>query len=123
MNLYLIKRTYCFQDKEKIRQKRIGFQFSEETKEKMRRAKLGRPAVWNKYPKSEDTKIKISKTKTNKVLSAFGEEKSVYEWSVDIRCVVSIDTLKHRVKVGWEPSAALTTQPTENKTGRKKSAQ
>jgi 5-methylcytosine-specific restriction endonuclease McrA len=40
---------------------------SEEDKEKMSKAKMGKPASWNRHQKSEETKRKISETKRNKV--------------------------------------------------------
>jgi len=52
--------------KEKIRQKRLGFKFSKETKAKMSSIKLGKSATWNKHPKSEECKRKISESKTGK---------------------------------------------------------
>lgn len=45
-------------------------------------------------------------------LKAFGEEKTLIEWSHDKRCVVSLMCLKYRVFAKWEPEKALTT-PTE----------
>lgn len=37
--------------------------FTQEAKDKMSAAKLGKPAPWNSHPKSEETKRKISETK------------------------------------------------------------
>jgi hypothetical protein len=44
----------------------------------------------------------------NRRVSAFGEVKTVAEWSRDERCVVRTATLRRRLKVGWPPIPALT---------------
>ncbi len=40
---------------------------------------------------------------------AFGEEKSLFEWSKDRRSVVSHLTLASRLEAGWQPERAITT--------------
>jgi hypothetical protein len=47
--------------------------------------------------------------------TAFGETKTVAEWSRDPRCIVKYHTLYHRIVVGVQPEIALTT-PTYNYT-------
>lgn len=44
----------------------------------------------------------------NRKFTAFGETKTVAEWSRDHRCVVSYATLWQRVSVGWYGEDALT---------------
>ena len=46
-----------------------------------------------------------------KQVLAFGESKSLREWLEDERCVVPFETLKHRIKKGWEPEFAMTSPP------------
>ena len=43
------------------------------------------------------------------LISAFGECKSVLEWTRDPRCVVSLMTLLNRSRTGWEGDASITT--------------
>jgi hypothetical protein len=40
-------------------------------------------------------------------VEAFGEKKSLMEWVHDERCSVSIDTIRHRLHAGWDPSRAV----------------
>jgi hypothetical protein len=47
-------------------------------------------------------------------VTAFGETKPFYEWCEDDRCVVFRDTLKWRIRAGWDPEDAIT-QPSERK--------
>lgn len=42
-------------------------------------------------------------------ITAFGETKSAAEWTRDSRCVVKRDTLRQRIKYGYEPELAITT--------------
>lgn len=55
----------------------------------------------------------------NRLLTAFGETKTMAEWLEDDRCAVSKNTLKNRVFRGWPDEEAITS-PTTNKwrTGR-----
>lgn len=41
---------------------------------------------------------------------AFGESKSIHQWSYDERCVVGQKTLSHRIHSGWDIERALTSQ-------------
>lgn len=45
--------------------------------------------------------------KSNKLISAFGETKTQSEWLEDERCVVKVDGLRDRLRMGWEPEKAL----------------
>lgn len=44
-------------------------------------------------------------------LEAFGERKSLADWTRDARCQVSIVTLHGRIKSGWEVEEAIATPP------------
>lgn len=64
----------------------------------------------NNYWSTEDAitqpansnKIETSRlSKSARILEAFGESKSIIEWSEDIRCKVSYSGLKGRLKRGW----------------------
>lgn len=44
-------------------------------------------------------------------MPAFGEEKGITEWSRDSRCVVSLRTLRYRVRGGMSPEEALRQPP------------
>lgn len=45
----------------------------------------------------------------NHRITAFGEQKTLADWARDQRCVVRYDTLKRRVRTGWDPVEAITT--------------
>lgn len=47
-------------------------------------------------------------TRTNNVFMAYGETKTLVEWSEDSRCAVSYGTLKWRINHGLEPEFAMT---------------
>jgi hypothetical protein len=47
-------------------------------------------------------------TKANHYLEAFGERKTVTEWSEDSRCMVTGHALKRRIVLGWSPENAIT---------------
>lgn len=48
-------------------------------------------------------------TRRNRILEAFGERKSLSDWSRDARCVVDYGTLKQRVRdYGWQIEESLT---------------
>lgn len=47
-------------------------------------------------------------------LTAFGETKTLHEWSKDERCVVSVGTLSYRIGAGWDSELSLT-KPSERK--------
>ena len=50
-------------------------------------------------------------TRSNRLMSAFGESKTIAEWVVDIRCKVSRGSLTLRLSNGIHPEIALTTLP------------
>lgn len=55
-------------------------------------------------------------TRFNKLVSAFGEIKSVAQWSRDNRCVVSKHTLRSRISNSkWEAEKAITTPSRKHK--------
>tara|TARA_R110000824_G_scaffold143199_5_gene310777 strand:+ start:2567 stop:2869 length:303 start_codon:yes stop_codon:yes gene_type:complete len=58
----------------------------------------------------KDNKEKPCKEK-DEDLSAFGETKSIYAWSADARCVVTIGALRYRLSAGWDTKNALTKKP------------
>ena len=47
-------------------------------------------------------------------VEAFGERKTLLEWSRDSRCVVKYGTLAHRIAQDWDPEQALT-RPVEHR--------
>lgn len=49
--------------------------------------------------------------RTNRLISAFGETKTITEWSEDKRCAVCIQTLNARINKKWDYEFALTTPP------------
>ena len=52
-----------------------------------------------------------------KEMTAFGETKTLHEWSIDDRCMVNVHSLVYRVGAGWEPERAIT-QKSERKSIR-----
>lgn len=50
-------------------------------------------------------------TRLNVRISAFGETKTLSEWSRDPRCRATYQTLAYRIRAGWEPKRAITTSP------------
>lgn len=47
-------------------------------------------------------------------LTAFGESKTLHEWSIDPRCKVDKNTLWYRKSKGWDMEKAITTPPAKN---------
>jgi hypothetical protein len=45
----------------------------------------------------------------NHYLTAFGENRTITQWSRDEKCVVSLSVLKNRIHCGWDAEKALTT--------------
>lgn len=45
---------------------------------------------------------------TNRLITAFGETKTLAEWSRDSRCVICYNALKQRINYKWEPEKAIT---------------
>lgn len=53
-------------------------------------------------------------TRSNRVITLWGETKTMVEWSEDVRCVASYSMLKDRIiKYGWDAERAFT-QPRRN---------
>lgn len=48
--------------------------------------------------------------RTNRRLTAFGETKTLIEWTEDPRCVVALGAFKSRISLGWSVEVALTTK-------------
>jgi hypothetical protein len=48
-------------------------------------------------------------TRTNRFLTAFGETKTVADWSEDPRCPVGYWTLFSRLQLGWSAKEAIST--------------
>lgn len=49
-------------------------------------------------------------TRQSILVSAFGETKTITQWSKDQRCIVSNATLAKRIRSGWNAETALTTK-------------
>lgn len=49
--------------------------------------------------------------RSNRIIRAFGEEKTLVEWSRDERCKVSRECLYERLSNGWNPQKAITKKP------------
>ena len=101
----------------------VGRTQTEETKEKIRASKLGRPrpahvieavrkARVGKCPDSAARdKMSLAQAAANQErhgLVAFGERKTRLQWSRDPRCLVSLAELKKRVRAGMDTETALT---------------
>ena len=55
--------------------------------------------------------------RSNSWLTAFGETKTLTQWSRDPRCVVTQSTLRRRIdKFGWIPEEAITLKSRKNRT-------
>ena len=69
------------------------------------------PANCRWMPPSEamqQPKFEYRRASPRNPLEAFGESKSPYAWSHDRRCAVSVNTLRRRLRAGWNPEDALT---------------
>lgn len=44
----------------------------------------------------------------NQKIKAFGQALNIYEWARSAVCIVSLQTLKRRLREGWDPEEALT---------------
>jgi len=65
--------------------------------------------------------IQANNTRRNRRMKAFGEERTIAEWSRDPRCRVSYKVLEDRLqKLGWPPEVAITTPRGAVKTGPKR---
>jgi group I intron endonuclease len=96
--------------KQKIRDKRALQVYSEEAKTKMSKsakARFKNEEPWNK------NKAGTYNTKSHKdatCFEAFGENKTLLEWSKDVRCVVKRNTLASRLYLyNWDVERAITT--------------
>lgn len=73
-----------------------------------RRDNNGPYAPWN--CRWVDRIVQGNNKRTNVLLSAFGEEKSIADWSRDSRCVANYEVLLKRVqRLNWDVQRALTT--------------
>lgn len=52
--------------------------------------------------------MNVSNRASNRIIFAFGEEKSIAEWLKDSRCVVSEKTIRSRIRKQWSAEKALT---------------
>jgi hypothetical protein len=48
-------------------------------------------------------------TRQNRIVIAWGETKTMVEWSEDRRCRVAYHNLRYRLNHGWEPEVAVST--------------
>lgn len=51
----------------------------------------------------------ISNRSENRIIPAFGEEKSLADWLSDSRCIVNENRVRQRLRKGWNPEEAMTT--------------
>lgn len=59
----------------------------------------------------QDARSQARNRRSNTVLSAFGETKTLVEWSEDSRCRVAYNSLLHRIRMGWSHSDAISLDP------------
>lgn len=52
-------------------------------------------------------KVNANNRSSNRIVKAFGESKTLAEWSRDERCRVAYATLKRRLNGGWSATAAI----------------
>jgi len=52
-------------------------------------------------------KVNGNNTRTNHFLTAFGETKTIMQWSEDERCQVAYNTLSARIRKGWNTELAI----------------
>lgn len=65
------------------------------------------------------TRSQNARNKRNNVhLYAFGESKTMIEWSEDPRCIVEYKTLLMRIRRGWEHEKALVTEMDSTRRGK-----
>ena len=55
--------------------------------------------------------VQANNRSNNRLITVFGETKTMMEWTRDSRCVVTYSCLKTRLNKGWEPQKAITTPP------------
>lgn len=51
----------------------------------------------------------ISNKTENRIISAFGEEKTLADWLKDSRCIVDENRFRQRLRKGWNPEKSMTT--------------
>jgi hypothetical protein len=51
------------------------------------------------------------------IIEAFGESKSAVEWSADPRSSIPANSLRERIRMGWDPEDAITVSPGRRKPG------
>lgn len=56
-----------------------------------------------------DHVIQMNNTRVNRKVTAWGETKTVAEWSRDHRCSVNMKALRRRLNLGWPPAKAIAT--------------
>jgi len=61
------------------------------------------------HAKEKLARARSNRTDNRVMLTIFNEIKSIIDWSRDIRCVVSYNVLRARIRKGWEPARALVT--------------
>lgn len=66
------------------------------------------------FPGKSKMKELFRKSKSARIINAFGEDKSLIEWSEDKRCSVGYSGIKSRLKRGWDYEKAIST-PNKNK--------
>lgn len=59
----------------------------------------------------------------NRLVTAFGETKTLCEWCDDSRCSIERDTLSWRLRNGWEPEVAISKPGRRQKNSRNKNAE
>lgn len=60
--------------------------------------------------------VQANNRRTNRLITAFGETKTITEWTRDKSCFVGTQTINFRIsKLGWEPEIAISTPSTRNK--------
>lgn len=47
--------------------------------------------------------------RTNHIVTAFGETKTLTEWGIDPRCLTNKNTVLYRIRLGWPAEEAITT--------------
>lgn len=62
--------------------------------------------------------VNASNRRDSHRVTAFGETKTITDWSRDNRCTVNLNTFKTRILCGWNPEVALTNPPRRGKSYR-----
>src|SRR5688572_17652494 len=52
-------------------------------------------------------KVQTNNSRGNRIVSAFGQSKTIAQWSEDERCSVSAPCFRKRIEEGWNPEIAL----------------